>query len=761
MSLPPDLRVLCHQLTSSTISPARLAQSAHVLTNHVLQCAEALSAPQDSKLRDNASEAAVLVHKLKTALKTLLNDRDHRRRFTGVVLVKAVIDVGGWECLRSSEPWVRGLIAVLQKKDPLASKELAVVTLTRIYNQLHGYQTLVREIATPTIPGFITACLHLLKSPAPGQPPHTPLNVVETIVGSLSTIIPLYPTTSRPFVSQIRTSIRIYLVPTLSDELSVPSTLQSGSRRLAIALHYTASKSGGSDEWAALLAGIVKNFHSTADQVFRSVKETWEPPPGYTASKITLGQEPRGGGDSADTLPSWSGITPGCQRLIGLLDFMAEFIRQPTKSQISIPVGVLVDVVCRVAQIARHTPKSQTWEQALETNPAISKEERDELWSAIPSIHVAALELLLTLCQRLRRSFVPVVPETLDYLVRVFKSGISTASVRCISYRLLADILPLNGPTMGQDTVSTFDLIIRACCRDLQQETGYLKPPAQPTPNTNKNGVVMNADLFLSQKTNDTSVAAPTLEPAHSLAADRLLASFLSYLPQHHLRPALRGLLDQTAILTRNRDAMLASVLNPFRNKQSKMYPSILPFLSQLCPNDQALEILRSNMRTSQPSDSSSFSVFKETNGTDNDTEDQDHDVEMEGDPTSTASSLKMADELEVSPPGEDAAFEAVPVVDKTPKENPFAPRTADEASTYVSTPASPLGASSKRKSDDEAEGMKPVKKMHHDVSEDEGMDTPPALAAPAAAVEDDDSDDESVRLVASFDSDPEMDEAD
>lgn len=114
ISLPPDLRVLCHQLTSPSVSSARLAQSAHVLTNHVLQCAEALSAPQDSKLRDNASETAVLVHKLKTALKTLLNDRDHRRRFTGVVLVKAVVDVGGWETLRSSEPWVRGLIAVLQ-----------------------------------------------------------------------------------------------------------------------------------------------------------------------------------------------------------------------------------------------------------------------------------------------------------------------------------------------------------------------------------------------------------------------------------------------------------------------------------------------------------------------------------------------------------------------------------------------------------------------------------------------------------------------
>lgn len=117
MSLPPELRLLCQQLTSSAISPARLAQSSHVLTQHVLQCAGPLSAPQDQKIRDSSSESTVLVHKLKNAVKTLLNDRDHRRRFTGVVLVKAIVDVGGWECLRSSEPWVRGLLAVIQVRD--------------------------------------------------------------------------------------------------------------------------------------------------------------------------------------------------------------------------------------------------------------------------------------------------------------------------------------------------------------------------------------------------------------------------------------------------------------------------------------------------------------------------------------------------------------------------------------------------------------------------------------------------------------------
>lgn len=623
-----------------------------------------------------------------------------------------------------------------------------MVALARIFTQLHSYQTLVREIATPTIPGFITACLQLLKPSSPDQPLRTPLTVVETILNTLSAIIPLYPTTSRPFVSQIRTAIRPYLVPTLSDARIIPDTLQSSSRRLSIALHFTAPKAGGSDEWTALLSGIVKHFHSTADQVFRAVKETWEPPLGYTASKVVFEEEPQGGGDSSDILPIWSGVTSGSQRLVGLLRFMAEFIRQPTKSQVSIPVGVLVDTVCRVAQVARHAPKSQTWEQALETNPAVSREERDELWSAIPLIHVAALELLLALCLRLRSSFVPVVPEALDYLVRVFKSGISNSSIRCISYRLLAEMLPLCGPTMTKETVSTLDLIIRACCRDLQQEAGYLKPAAQPTAEAKKNGVVMNADLFLSQKTDESSTSSPSLDPAHLSAAETLLTGLLSHLPQHHIRPALRGLLDQTAILSHSKEAMMASVLNPFRNKQSKMYPSILPFYSQLFPDDQGLEVLRSNMRTSQPSDSSSFSVFKEA-PSEEVSEDQDEDVEMAVEDTvATASSFKMVDELEVSPPlVEDTAFKAVPVVDPGPKENPFAPRKPED-----------IPAATKRKSDDEAEGIKPVKKIHRDLSVDEKMDNAPATLAPAAA-EDDDSDDESVQLVASFDTDPEMDE--
>src|SRR5690606_9366210 len=125
-------------------------------------------------------------------------------------------------------------------------------------------------------------------------------------------------------------------------------------------------------------------------------------------------EDPREGGDEADALPAWEGITSGSQRLAGLFAFMSDFLRYPTKAQVSIPVGQLVDAASRVSQIARHSPKAQTWEQSLEINPAVSKDERDELWSSIPGIHTAAVELLLALCRRLRSNFVPVAPEALE-----------------------------------------------------------------------------------------------------------------------------------------------------------------------------------------------------------------------------------------------------------------------------------------------------------------------------------------------------------
>lgn len=110
MAAPPDLRVLCRRLASTPVDD--LPRLSPLLVSHAVRCGGPLSAAVDAK--DKSSETPMLVHKLRTHITTLLTGKNPAGRFTAVCLVKAVIDVGGWESLRAADAWIRGLIGVLQ-----------------------------------------------------------------------------------------------------------------------------------------------------------------------------------------------------------------------------------------------------------------------------------------------------------------------------------------------------------------------------------------------------------------------------------------------------------------------------------------------------------------------------------------------------------------------------------------------------------------------------------------------------------------------
>jgi len=111
MSLPPELRVLCAQLT--TTSPVDLPRLTPTLLRYIFQCRAPLSSPTVNTAKPDSNTASVQVHKLKTQLSSLLNGKSPEGRFTAVVLIKGVVEAGGWEILKGSEPWVRGLLSIL------------------------------------------------------------------------------------------------------------------------------------------------------------------------------------------------------------------------------------------------------------------------------------------------------------------------------------------------------------------------------------------------------------------------------------------------------------------------------------------------------------------------------------------------------------------------------------------------------------------------------------------------------------------------
>jgi len=112
MSVPPELHLLCRKLTSTPVDD--LPRLCPLLVGYVFRCSAPLSAVPEAKAKDKSSEVSVLLHKLRTHINTLLNGRNPAGRFSAICLIKAVIDVGGWESLRQSESWIRGLISILQ-----------------------------------------------------------------------------------------------------------------------------------------------------------------------------------------------------------------------------------------------------------------------------------------------------------------------------------------------------------------------------------------------------------------------------------------------------------------------------------------------------------------------------------------------------------------------------------------------------------------------------------------------------------------------
>ncbi|KAJ4414210.1 hypothetical protein N0V85_003246 [Neurospora sp. IMI 360204] len=610
---PPDLRVLCRRLASTPVDD--LPHICPLLVSHVLRCGEALSAVPETKAKDKSSETATLVHRLRTHITTLLTGKSASGRFAAVSLVKAVVDVGGWESLRASDAWIRGLISILGKPDPLVSKELCVITLTKIYSLLQGYQTLVREMATPTLPSFVTAMLNLVKPPASSKALKVPTSFVDTVAGSLANIVALYPTTTRPFNAQIRAAFKAYVAPTMSDAVIVPQSLRESARSLLIVLHYTAPKNGSSDEWVKGIKSYIKEAHATADQVFRAVRESWESTAGYRVDTVRTDGEPFGGGDEADELPAWTGVTAGSERLAGLIGQLIEYLKVPTKAPVTVPVGELLDLASRITLIT--LPKPTTGEDSVETNPAISRDEKAELWSVLPEVHMAILNLHTVLLCRLAANALPLATDILDQMVRVFTSGRHIAPIRETVYVLAKDLLEISGPGLLKLTVDSMAPVIQSTCQDILRATGHYDSPAggkqdsnsttNPNPNpkkptAGKNGAGIlnpqkaqssgNADAYLTASTTTTSSSS---DPIFA-AALSLLPLFLSRLPQRHLSPEARGLVDRTAILANSKQAMLASVLNPYKDTRGRYYPTILPFLIRQFLADQEVEVLRTNL---------------------------------------------------------------------------------------------------------------------------------------------------------------------
>ncbi|KAF1831219.1 hypothetical protein BDW02DRAFT_505803 [Decorospora gaudefroyi] len=597
------LRALTFRISSTPTS--QLPQHVPAIAASLANCRTLLSSAQTSGAKATSSESSVAIHKYRTLLSTLLQDRTPQGRWCAIVLVKATVEVGGWETLQKSLPWVRGLVGFLNKPDPPSSKKLCIITLTRIFLLTREYPTLVREITTPSLPAFVQSCLQIINSKAV-----TP-TLLQIILECFNELLPRHPTIFRSYLKHLYPLLGHLVAPTPSSKISreetgtkyaTTSEIATAARQLYVQLPCCAPKGASSEEWAKSLKSSVNNAHLTADRIFRAVLEDWQSTAreassvnGHTVDDEVQDLEPN------KEMSPWSGIFAGGERLNGLLRIISEFLESPTANPVYFSVGMIVDLISRILSLTIPASSSKSFENAVRINAQVSKEERENLWLLLPDVHVAAIEVLLALAHRSQASTLALDAIIIDQLVWVFVAERDTAIVRTACYTVTATLLKRSGVALNKSTIDSLVPLIRACCDDLLQPE-ISSTPAKQTPGQAKaNGnsqpqVTANADTFLtsSKSTVDPVAAFAGLKEA----AHTLLPTLLANISPQYLSDSMRARLDRTAIITQNKDAMVASILNPPPSKKfGKPAASILPLIARSFPAEKDVEgMLRPRM---------------------------------------------------------------------------------------------------------------------------------------------------------------------
>jgi pre-rRNA-processing protein RIX1 len=150
---------------------------------------------------------------------------------------------------------------------------------------------------------------------------------------------------------------------------------------------------------------------------------------------------------------------------------------------------------------------------------------------------------------------------------------------------------------MPKQSVSSIANVLRSCCHDLlptSGESGSQAKSQSDSKSKSKAGPgTTNADSFLNPNLITLQVSPGSSLSKIEKTASNLLQAVLVSVPSELLAASLRAEIDRTIILTADKDAMLASVLNPIpATKGRGAGASLMPFLVRSYSDQMEVEAL-------------------------------------------------------------------------------------------------------------------------------------------------------------------------
>ncbi|EPY49973.1 ribosome biogenesis protein Rix1 [Schizosaccharomyces cryophilus OY26] len=356
-----------------------------------------------------STENALMVRKnWCTSLTRMLHNKDFRVRWSAIILIDCTVSQS-WDCLiEHGATWVKLLIQLLNRPELPKTLESAISTVSRIFTSLAGKPGITRELVTPNLSSFITACLRVSES---GK-------CLETVFACFYQILLHHAPTFRPFYA----SVKNLCVQVLEEHEIVDSPLKKKAAVLYASLYRCLGKGNLSDGWKKECISTIQEYHVALNFLFHLVIEEQT----YTDAAR----------DEELSFPKIKGhyeesYQMALQRCRNLHLILMSFLSTKTEKLVSIPIRHLLDLIRRIYSVQLSSSVKSTIESSVQAL----------LFMVLPHLHTLANELTRKLLAVCPSSVMLVLSPILDSINDCLLSEATHDGVFCTSLQLLSGIL--------------------------------------------------------------------------------------------------------------------------------------------------------------------------------------------------------------------------------------------------------------------------------------------------------------------------------
>jgi len=578
----------CISVRLSAVETAELPRTVANQVQNFQECKGILSQPKSSQPGNN--EVNIVIHRLYTQAVALLQGRSVEERWSAAVLIKGLVEAGGYEILSKSKNWVTGLLNNLRKQDPPACRALYITTLTRIFILTRPYVDLIREITTPALPTFVKTCLGSISTVNRTE------KELRTILESFLVLITSHPTIFRTHNEELGKILSRELgisaeALTRKTEACLNKSIRKVAAKLLVLSHCCEIKQGSAVSWEKQMVELIENGHRSLDTILFGVNEHVD----ERIVKLSAKDYAKKYMLSQTSNSRIKSINLNSERMLRILEVLTIYISTDSSIVTNFQIRELYQLVQRIVTAAVPIGSKQT--NLLDFVPELSRDERDMCTQILPLIHVRTLHLIESLLQRFDAVLISLGPLIFQQVCWLFDAEKDHSSLRIICYRVLTLLVKQIGTSFGKESMSRIYAVIQYCCQDIRQ---YTLSTSQALPSKSKSSTTLL----------ETTLGSKTIKPIttssseHAHAALSFLTSILQSTTPTLLPTSFRTLLDRTVLLSLSshptpslksalKETLIASILNPPKSKNiTQSSPSLLPFLARHFPGDPVTEAL-------------------------------------------------------------------------------------------------------------------------------------------------------------------------